>query len=219
MRRSLQRLFTPPPLSTTTTASATSILGATLPTAGIVQRYNERCIFGYRPDHVFAVVADVGAYPSFLPWCTSSIVHSAPPPQPATAPYNMDATLRVGFLMYNEKYTSKVVLVPQQTIDATLSGKSTVLKHLTCNWSFQPYTKGCGIPEHAHPQLAAMAAQDPKFIATIVNFGVVFEFHNPVHTKLSGLFLSQIVEKMTKSFEDRCRTLHGTPTIKRTSLV
>jgi len=154
------------------------------------QRYLEKCVLGYTPAEVYAVVADVKKYPEFLPWCTNSVIHK-------DSPTEMEATLQIGFMYFNEKYTSRVQLVHPIQIDAILTGDSTVLKSLSCNWRF---------------------AKNPSVAnTTMVHFGVQFCFHNPVHTTLSGFFLSQIVEKMTRSFEQRCEVIYGAPQCARIS--
>src|SRR6202044_2388343 len=44
--------------------------------ARLMPTHAERQIVPYRPDQVFDLVADVGKYPQFLPWCVPARVRS-----------------------------------------------------------------------------------------------------------------------------------------------
>lgn len=119
--------------------------------------HREHCLLGWTPDQIYSVVADVQNYSAFLPWCVSSSVESSTETQVPLADFmtgsqlvdkeqqqktvavvEMKATLGVGFSFLRESYSSHVHLQPGHLIQATLFGKSTLLRELRCTWSFDP---------------------------------------------------------------------------------
>ena len=181
------------------------------------QKYSEKCVLGYSPMQVYNVVADVGRYPAFLPWCNAATIHE-------TNERRMTADLQVGFLFLREAYSSEVLLNYPNRINAQLNGKSTILKGLTCDWGFrEPPLDLLPHQYHRHracPDTSSSAQLTQRTEAkgqrdqlakkaSLVTFDVSFQFSNPIHSNLSKLFLSQVVQKMTKSFEGRCETLYG----------
>ncbi len=65
--------------------------------------YADRKLVGYSPEQLFDLVADVGRYPEFLPWCVGAVVRS----QTET---ELVADLRIGFGPFRESFTSRVTL-------------------------------------------------------------------------------------------------------------
>ena len=61
----------------------------------------ENRVVPYRPDQMFDLVADVGKYPQFLPWCVGSKVKSRSPEAEV-------ADLTIGFGPFRESFTSRV---------------------------------------------------------------------------------------------------------------
>lgn len=98
--------------------------------------YTEQRILPYTPDQLYELVADIEAYPSFLPWCLAARIRKRDG--------NLVlADLVIGFKMIRERYTSRVTLTPGRQIDvAYVDGP---MKHLTNRWRFQPHPGGCQI--------------------------------------------------------------------------
>lgn len=143
----------------------------------------------------------------------------------------MTATLTVGFLFLKEQYTSRVTMYPGNKIVASLyddeaaeasaagsthhdhqdsfvvsffkkaastagaAAKRSILKHLLCEWEF------CPVPGK------------PNMVEVV--FSVSFEFKNPMH---SHMIMSNVVTLMTRSFERRCESLYGPPSVSKESL-
>eukprot|EP01060_Flectonema_neradi_P007487 TRINITY_DN1522_c0_g1_i1.p1 TRINITY_DN1522_c0_g1~~TRINITY_DN1522_c0_g1_i1.p1 ORF type:complete len:231 (+),score=24.29 TRINITY_DN1522_c0_g1_i1:41-733(+) len=158
--------------------------------------YCERCLMGWQKENIYDVVADVSTYKEFLPWCVGSKVNSETKDIGGHV-REMNAGLTVGFSVFSQDYTSAVSFEPKSTISARLSGGHDVLlDYITCEWDFTSIGDN----------------------STEVNFEVVFKFRQPIHQKLSGLVLSQVVETMVTSFETRVRKLHGQPSHARQDL-
>lgn len=88
----------------------------------------------YSPGQLFALVADVGRYPEFLPWCIGARVYNR-------RPGRFDADVIIGFKMFREKFTSRVTLVENAAVDVDyITGP---MKRLYNHWRFYPRDTGC----------------------------------------------------------------------------
>ena len=63
----------------------------------------ETKVLPYSPEQMFDMVADVAAYPDFLPWCIATRVRTSD----AT---HLTADMVIGFKMFREQFTSRVTL-------------------------------------------------------------------------------------------------------------
>ena len=100
-------------------------------------RHSETRYLPYTPDQLFTLVADVGRYPEFLPWCKAARVLE-------TKPDGIVADLVIGYKMFFERFRSDVKLDRPRTISITyVSGP---LSHLANEWRFEPQgKKGCNL--------------------------------------------------------------------------
>ncbi len=88
----------------------------------------------YTAEQLFALVADVGRYPEFLPWCVGARVYNRRPDR-------FDADVIIGFKMFREKFTSRVSLIENQAVDVDyISGP---MKRLYNHWRFTEQENGC----------------------------------------------------------------------------
>jgi len=94
----------------------------------------ERRFLPYRREDVFALIADVGRYPEFLPWCIAARV------RPETA-NRFEADLVIGFKMVRETFTSKVELTPEERIDVNYTKGP--MRHLHNRWLLEEAEGGC----------------------------------------------------------------------------
>lgn len=98
--------------------------------------YEERALLPLSCQDVFDLVANVAAYPEFLPWCLAARV------TPLTDTQH-EAELLVGKGPLKEAYTSLVTLTPHTKIHATqIKGP---LKRLDTLWTFTPHASGCQV--------------------------------------------------------------------------
>jgi coenzyme Q-binding protein COQ10 len=131
----------------------------------------------YSQSQLFELVADVARYPEFLPWVIGARVQS----RSDTA---MLADLVVGFKMFRERFTSKVVLEQPGSIGVVyVSGP---LKHLTNSWRFTPEAGG-----------------------TRIDFEVDFEFRSRLFETMVGALFSEAVKRMIHAFEKRAHELYA----------
>eukprot|EP00128_Syssomonas_multiformis_P011624 Colp12_sorted_trinity150504_noHs@35692 len=151
--------------------------------------HKERRVFGWSPEQVFNVVADVDSYKLFLPWCTNSRflqINSGPHFKGATRL----AELCVGFPPFQEKYTSAVTVQRPQLVKAVASN-SLLFKKLENIWKFSP-----GPTVNGHQ-------------TCLVDFYISFLFSSPVHAAAANMFFEEVSKQMVDSFEKRCVVLYG----------
>ena len=98
-------------------------------------RHAEKKILPYSPQQMFDLVADIGAYPTFLPWCLAANIRQR-------QGNVLWADLVIGYKMLREKFGSRVVLdCDNMEIRVEyLSGPMRYLKNL---WRFLPHENGC----------------------------------------------------------------------------
>ena len=93
----------------------------------------ERQIVPYRPDQMFDLVADVGRYPEFLPWCVGARVRSRSDTLAV-------ADLTIGFGPFRESFTSRVTLDRPQLVK--VSYENGPFRYLNNQWAFRPVPSG-----------------------------------------------------------------------------
>ncbi len=146
--------------------------------------YTEKKIVPYSPAQLFALVADVSKYPSFLPWCVGARIRS----QVAD---DLVADLTIGFGPFRESFTSRVKLIPPDATGACaikVQYENGPFKYLHNRWNFTPHSQGC-----------------------LVDFFVDFEFRNFVLQKAIGAVFTEAVRLMVNAFMKRARIVYGPP--------
>ena len=102
-----------------------------------VTSYNEKRVIGYSCQHMYDIVSNVGAYPQFVPWVTTSRILKKF--ETNSKESKLTAELGVGFQTISEKYTSQVSLIPGKQVHASASN-SALFALLENTWSFHPAT-------------------------------------------------------------------------------
>ncbi|MEZ5708759.1 MAG: type II toxin-antitoxin system RatA family toxin [Blastomonas sp.] len=89
--------------------------------------HRETRILPYRPEDMYALVADVARYGEFLPWVVATRIRS-------DSDSEMIADMIVGFRQLREKFTSRVLKDPHRSICVEyLDGP---LRNLENRWDF-----------------------------------------------------------------------------------
>lgn len=96
-------------------------------------QYAERKQVPYQPAQMFDLVADVGKYPQFLPWCVAARIRSHRGDE-------MVADLTIGFGPFRESFTSRVTLEQPERIHVRYENGP--FRYLRNEWRFIP--DGCG---------------------------------------------------------------------------
>ncbi|MGE0224292.1 MAG: type II toxin-antitoxin system RatA family toxin [Acetobacteraceae bacterium] len=93
----------------------------------------ERQIVPYRPDQLFELVADVGKYPQFLPWCVGARVRTR-------TEQEILADLTIGFGPFRESFTSRVSL--DRPREVRVRYEKGPFRYLNNQWTFEPHQNG-----------------------------------------------------------------------------
>ena len=146
--------------------------------------HSETRILPYTAQEMYDLVADVAQYPKFLPWCAAARVRSVVPKDNSEV---MEADLVVSFKVFRERFTSRVVLMPDtHQIDTEyLDGP---FRYMKSNWKFRDTEGGCE-----------------------VYFFVDFAFRNIVLEKLIGVVFNEAMLRIVRAFEERAADLYGNP--------
>jgi coenzyme Q-binding protein COQ10 len=144
-----------------------------------VPTHAEKKILPHRPEQMFDLVADVGRYPEFLPWCIGARIRSR-------TEKLLIADLIIGFKGIRESFTSRVAL-DRDALTIDVIYQNGPFKHLNNNWKFT---------EAEADQCA-------------LDFYVDFEFKSSILQRLIGVLFGEAVRRMVRAFERRAAHLYG----------
>ena len=132
---------------------------------------------------MYDLVANVGAYPQFLPWCAAARIRKVVPQGAAEV---MEADLVISFKLFRERFGSRVTLWAQDLrIDTEyLDGP---FRYLKSQWRFADLPGG----------------------GCEVSFFVDFEFRNIVLQKVIGVVFDEAMRRIVRAFEARAVDLYG----------
>ncbi len=136
-------------------------------------------------DQMYALIADVEAYPEFLPWCRGARIRGRRMEGPCEI---VDADLIISFKVFRERFGSRVTLDPAAgKIDvAYLDGP---FRYLNNHWHFSPRADG----------------------GCDVEFFVDFEFRSRALQAVIGLVFYEAMQRIVRAFERRAEDLYGRP--------
>lgn len=138
----------------------------------------------YTAQQMYDLVADVGKYPQFLPWCAAARIRSVTPRDDGAEV--MAADLVISFKVFRERFGSRVVLWPDaKKIDTEyLDGP---FRYMKSNWAFADAEEG----------------------GCDVSFFVDFEFKNAILQGIIGVVFNEAMQRIVRAFERRAAELYG----------
>ena len=137
----------------------------------------------YTAQQMFDLVAAVDKYNKFAPWCVASRINARETTQGNRAVFYAD--LVVGYKMFRERFSSKVITETPDTIYIEyLRGP---LKHLKNYWRFTDNGDG----------------------SCVVDFSVEFEFQNSALQGIAKVFFKEVIARMVSAFEARAEEIYG----------
>lgn len=137
----------------------------------------------YSASQMYGLVADVAAYPEFLPWCAAARIRNR---RPIPEGEVLEADLVISFKLFRERFGSRVTLRPDAyRIDVEyLDGP---FRYLNNHWQFtQRADGGCE-----------------------VDFFVDFEFRSQVLQAVIGVVFNEAMQRIVRAFEARAAALYG----------
>jgi coenzyme Q-binding protein COQ10 len=131
---------------------------------------------------MYQIVADVEAYPQFLPLCEALKVDSR---EVAGEKTIIIATMSVGYKTIRESFRTRVTLTPGEPaiLVEYLDGP---FKRLENRWRFLPTATGSD-----------------------VHFFIDYEFRSVMLSVLMGALFDKAFRRFSEAFEDRARTVYG----------
>ena len=132
-------------------------------------------------DEMFALVADIEAYPQFLPLCESLTVRSRKERDGRTI---LVADMSIGYKAIRETFTTQVLLNPaEHAIDVKyIDGP---FKYLSNIWRFDPAEKGCE-----------------------VHFFIDYEFKSRILGAVMGTMFDRAFRMFSEAFEKRADVIY-----------
>ena len=144
--------------------------------------HNETKILRHSAQQMYDLVADVAAYPEFLPWCAAARIKSVTPDGVSQI---MEADLVISFKVFRERFGSRVILHSNQLFIDTeyVDGP---FKHLKSTWKGESLSEGCA-----------------------ATFFVDFEFRNAILQGVIGLVFNEAMQRIVLAFEARAESLYN----------
>jgi coenzyme Q-binding protein COQ10 len=99
-------------------------------------RHAEQKLVRHTPEELFDLVADIGRYPEFLPWCVGAKIRTRTETM-------VVADLTIGFGPFRESFASRVILDRPNLIKVAYENGP--FKHMDNRWGFKPHPEGCVI--------------------------------------------------------------------------
>ena len=93
----------------------------------MIRKVDRSALVPYSAKDMFALVADVEAYPSFLPWCSDVDVHSRDGD-------TVEATLELRRGNLSKRFRTRNVMTPPERMDLALVDGP--FRHLSGGWRF-----------------------------------------------------------------------------------
>ncbi|MEY3182988.1 MAG: hypothetical protein RLZ35_973 [Pseudomonadota bacterium] len=142
----------------------------------IVQK---NAVVPYSAEQMYALVNDVGTYPSFLPWCVAATIREKSDQQ-------MIATLTIAKGPFRETFTTKNTLIPNRHIHLSLvDGPFTQLEG---DWHFMPEGPGKG---------------------SRVSLDLAFTFGSGFTARLISPLFESIASRFVEAFCDQAKQQYG----------
>ncbi len=147
-------------------------------------QFETRHRVAFSARQMYDLVADVEAYPQFLPLCEALVVRSR----------NVDeggglivADMTVGYKAIRETFTSRITLDPANLCVVARSNDGP-FRHMENRWTFRDAGEGHGCD---------------------VQFFVAYEFTSFMLQILMGAMFEHAVRRFTDAFEERARVVYG----------
>ena len=146
-------------------------------------KHSENRFSKYSTRQMFELVADIEAYPIFLPWC-NRVEQTMRYFDEQKKCDVVEAEMCVSFRIYRETFSSKVLLdtCSKEIIVEYLNGPFNFLNN---KWSFTNKGSGC-----------------------VINFDLEFEFKSKFMQRLIGVVFNEAMRRIVTSFEKRADELY-----------
>ena len=137
----------------------------------------------YSARQMYTLIADIAAYPQFLPWCAGCRIRGK---QEDGTKQIVDADLVISFKVFRERFGSRVTMNPEapEILVEYLDGP---FKYLNNHWRFREISDS----------------------ECEVDFFVDFEFKSRTLQAIIGVVFGEAMRRIVRAFEDRAKALYG----------
>ena len=191
-------------------------------------------ILPYHAHQIYNIIADIEAYPQFIPYCTSSTINSYSSPDPThKKQWPRTADLRIGYGPYDEVFKSNVYCVPYTALEAVsgsaepslpqaklphyydnsqhperISADDSMFTSLLTRWSFKEFPFKPLPPNGKSPQ-EGNANANASVPRTEVSLLIEVQFASAVYSVLSQAAAPKVAGLMVEAFEKRAKETLG----------
>lgn len=181
-------------------------------------------ILPYKSSSLYKFIADIDSYSTYLPYCLESKITKWSAVDREGNKWPAEATLKVGWGGFEEKFTSRIFCAPGSVVEA-LSGEiesrlpRTELQHhaetldsppisnsmftyITTQWTVKPFLYK---PPTVTPQTDK--TERAPIDQTEVHLTIDFQFANPLYAAVSKTVAPKVAGIMIEAFEVRARQL------------
>ena len=145
-------------------------------------QHSETRALPWTARQMYDLVADVAAFPEFLPWVAAARIRSVTD----EGDYQlMLADLVVSFKVFRERFGSRVEL-REDPLRIDIEYLDGPFHHMRSSWAFHPREKGCDVAFH-----------------------VDFEFRNRLLQGAAGFFFTDAMQRVVRAFETRAAAIYG----------
>ncbi len=144
-----------------------------------MKRLHKSLVMPYSAEQIYALVADVSAYASFLPWCGGARVIRQ------ISPNQIEAELVIAKGPVKVAFVTENTLFPNERIQMRL--KDGPFKSLEGGWTFESRGEG----------------------ACCVTLSLNFEFNNRLLAMTVGAVFEQVIGSLVEAFLERASVLYG----------
>lgn len=145
--------------------------------------HEETRIMAFSVDQMFDLVADIEAYPEFIPWCHNIRVISSEPGTDAT---RIKSEMVVAFKSLRESFVSEAVFANDKS-SIEVCYRERVFRFFHSKWEFHARDDG----------------------STLVKFETRYEFKTKILELLAGTFFWHAAKKIVSAFERRAHKIYG----------
>ena len=137
----------------------------------------------YSAQQMYDLVNDVPAYPQFLPWCRSAVVHEA-------GQDHMVATLDLAVAGFHKRFTTRNRLVPGQVIELQLVKGP--FRHFSGRWLFEDHSPAAD-----------------RGAASTVSLAIDFDLESRLMQMVAGAALHRVADGLVVAFRQRAEIRYG----------
>ncbi|KAL8663484.1 MAG: hypothetical protein Q9202_003794 [Teloschistes flavicans] len=196
-------------------------------------------ILPYPSAALYELITDISAYPTFLPYCTSSTITSLSSPDPKHHKrWPRTAVLRVGWRDFNESFESRIYCLPHHTLEACAGSAAPTIPRsdlphyyedssphqqqepdsskdgelftsLLTRWTLHEFPFKPSPPAETGPPQVGDAEANPSHPRTEVRLVIEAQFANAMYSALGQAAAPKVAGMMISAFEKRAQEVLG----------